>query len=251
MPAQSRRRSSGWSPAAGSSSDLSSKPSSRNSRRACAIASHRWCRHRNRCARDCACAPSTSAQATKVITSPLSAAYTALAIQMVGARPVFADIDPERLTLDPAAVAAAVTTHTAAIMPVHLYGQAADMPALDEGGLASRVGGDRGLLPGSPGDLRRSAGWILRRRRRIQFLSDKKSRCAGGWRRSDDRRCGTGRPGAAHQERWTERPLPPRRVRGELTPRRNSGGDTSSAAHSGFQRGPNDVARSPGNTGPL
>ena len=37
----------------------------------------------------------------EVITSPLSAAYTALAIMMVGARPVFADIDPERLTLDP------------------------------------------------------------------------------------------------------------------------------------------------------
>ena len=75
---------------------------------------------------------------TEVITSPLSAAYTALAIQAVGARPVFADIDPERLTLDPAAVAAAVTTRTAAIMPVHLYGQAADMPALMK--VASRHG---------------------------------------------------------------------------------------------------------------
>jgi dTDP-3-amino-3,4,6-trideoxy-alpha-D-glucose transaminase len=66
----------------------------------------------------------------EVITSPLSAAYTALAIMMVGARPVFADIDPERLTLDPAAAAAAVTERTAALMPVHLYGQPADMPAL-------------------------------------------------------------------------------------------------------------------------
>ena len=74
----------------------------------------------------------------EVITSPLSAAYTALAIQAVGARPVFADIDPDRLTLDPAAVAAAVTTRTAAIMPVHLYGQAADMPALMK--VASRHG---------------------------------------------------------------------------------------------------------------
>ncbi|HET7220319.1 MAG TPA: DegT/DnrJ/EryC1/StrS family aminotransferase [Vicinamibacterales bacterium] len=66
----------------------------------------------------------------EVITSPLSAAYSALAIMMAGARPVFADIDPDRLTLDPAAAAAAVTSRTAAIMPVHLYGQPADMTAL-------------------------------------------------------------------------------------------------------------------------
>jgi dTDP-4-amino-4,6-dideoxygalactose transaminase len=64
-----------------------------------------------------------------VITSPLSAAYTALAIVMVGARPVFADIDPERLTLDPAAAGHAITSRTKAIIPVHLYGQPADMPA--------------------------------------------------------------------------------------------------------------------------
>ena len=66
----------------------------------------------------------------EVITSPLSAAYSALAIMMAGARPVFADIDPQRLTIDPAAIAAAITTRTAAIMPVHLYGQAADMPVI-------------------------------------------------------------------------------------------------------------------------
>lgn len=66
----------------------------------------------------------------EVITPPLSAAYTALAIMMAGARPVFADVDPDRLTLDPQAAAAAVTPRTAAILPVHLYGQAADMRAL-------------------------------------------------------------------------------------------------------------------------
>jgi dTDP-3-amino-3,4,6-trideoxy-alpha-D-glucose transaminase len=66
----------------------------------------------------------------EVITSPLSAAYSALAIMMAGARPVFADIDPDRFTLDPAAAAAAVTSRTAAIVPVHLYGQPADMPAI-------------------------------------------------------------------------------------------------------------------------
>ena len=68
----------------------------------------------------------------EVITSPVSAAYTALAILAVGARPVFADIDPQRLTLDPGAAAAAVTARTAALLPVHLYGQPADMIALME-----------------------------------------------------------------------------------------------------------------------
>jgi dTDP-4-amino-4,6-dideoxygalactose transaminase len=66
----------------------------------------------------------------EVITSPLSAAYTALAVMMVGARPVFADLDPRRLTLDPAAVEAAIGPDTAAILPVHLYGQPADMTSL-------------------------------------------------------------------------------------------------------------------------
>jgi len=66
----------------------------------------------------------------EVITSPVSAAYSALAIMMAGARPVFADVDPDRITIDPASVAAAITPRTAAIMPVHLYGQPADMPAI-------------------------------------------------------------------------------------------------------------------------
>jgi len=76
----------------------------------------------------------------EVITSPLTAAYTGLAVMMAGARPVFADIDPHRLTLSAAAVAAAVTPRTAAVMPVHLYGQAADVPGIaavaDRHGLA-------------------------------------------------------------------------------------------------------------------
>jgi len=66
----------------------------------------------------------------EVITSPLSAAFSALAILMAGARPVFADIDPDRLTMDPRATEAAITSRTKALMPVHLYGQPADMTAL-------------------------------------------------------------------------------------------------------------------------
>src|SRR5213596_424342 len=48
----------------------------------------------------------------EVVTTPLSAAYSALAILMTGARPVFADIDSARFTLDPAAAASAVTSRT-------------------------------------------------------------------------------------------------------------------------------------------
>ena len=66
----------------------------------------------------------------EVITTPLSAAYSALAVMMTGARPVFADIDPDRLTIDPECVAARVGPRTKAILPVHLYGQAADMAAI-------------------------------------------------------------------------------------------------------------------------
>jgi dTDP-3-amino-3,4,6-trideoxy-alpha-D-glucose transaminase len=66
----------------------------------------------------------------EVITSPLSAAFSALAIMMTGARPVFADIASDRLTIDPARVEAAITSRTRAILPVHLYGQPADMAEL-------------------------------------------------------------------------------------------------------------------------
>lgn len=66
----------------------------------------------------------------EVITTPLTAGYTALAIRQAGAVPVFADIDPHSFTLDPAAIEAAITSRTKAIMPVHLYGQMADMPVI-------------------------------------------------------------------------------------------------------------------------
>ena len=63
----------------------------------------------------------------EVIVPAMTAAFTGLAVVAAGAIPVIADIDPRTLTLDASACADAVTSRTRAIVPVHLYGQAADM----------------------------------------------------------------------------------------------------------------------------
>ena len=63
----------------------------------------------------------------EVITVPFTFVATVAAIRYTGARPVFVDIDPHSFTMDPAALSAAITPRTKAIVPVHLYGQAADM----------------------------------------------------------------------------------------------------------------------------
>jgi dTDP-4-amino-4,6-dideoxygalactose transaminase len=67
-----------------------------------------------------------------VITVAHTATFTALGISMLGARPVFCDIEPVTMTLDPRKLEAAITPRTRAIMPVHLYGQCADMDAVLE-----------------------------------------------------------------------------------------------------------------------
>ena len=66
----------------------------------------------------------------EVITSPFTFFATAGAIQNAGGRIVFADIDPRTFNLDPAAVAAAVSDRTRAIVPAHLFGQMAEMTPL-------------------------------------------------------------------------------------------------------------------------
>jgi perosamine synthetase len=74
----------------------------------------------------------------EVITVSFSFNATASAILQVGATPVFVDVREDDFCIDPAHVAAAVTPRTKAIMPVHLYGQMADMEPLER--IASRHG---------------------------------------------------------------------------------------------------------------
>ena len=67
----------------------------------------------------------------EVITSPFTFFATAEMIALIGARPMFVDIDPRTWNLDPSRLEAAITTRTRAIMPVSLYGQCADMDAIN------------------------------------------------------------------------------------------------------------------------
>ncbi|HUL75826.1 MAG TPA: DegT/DnrJ/EryC1/StrS family aminotransferase [Vicinamibacteria bacterium] len=70
------------------------------------------------------------ADGDEVVTTSISAAFTGLAVLMAGGRPVFVDVDPRTLNLDPQRVADAITPRTRAIVPVHLYGHPADMDTI-------------------------------------------------------------------------------------------------------------------------
>ena len=68
----------------------------------------------------------------EVITVPFTFVASVAAVLYAGAKPVFVDIDPRSFTIDPMGIESAITARTKAILPVHLYGQAADMDPILE-----------------------------------------------------------------------------------------------------------------------
>jgi dTDP-4-amino-4,6-dideoxygalactose transaminase len=68
----------------------------------------------------------------EVIVPAMTFIATANMVELLGAKPVFVDVNPDTLLLEPAAVAAAITPRTCAIIPVHLYGQMCDMKGFQE-----------------------------------------------------------------------------------------------------------------------
>jgi dTDP-4-amino-4,6-dideoxygalactose transaminase len=98
-------------------------------------------------------------QGDEVITSPFSFIATANSILYEGATPVFCDIDPVTFNIDPAVAAAAVTEATAGLLPVHIFGYPADLPAL------AAIADQRGL--GILEDAAQALGAVDRMGRRI------------------------------------------------------------------------------------
>src|SRR5262245_48434117 len=100
----------------------------------------------------------------EVITSPFTFFATAAAVWRLRAKPVFVDIEPATFNIEPAAVEAAITSRTRAIIPIHLFGQCAEMDKINRiaadrkvavvEDAAQAIGSDyQGIKAGSIGDI--------------------------------------------------------------------------------------------------
>ena len=96
----------------------------------------------------------------EVITAANTFAATACAICHAGATPVFVDVDPEDYNIDVNLLEAAISPRTKAIIPVHLYGQPAEMDERDGDRPQARLEGHRRRLPGPRGRVRRAGASV-------------------------------------------------------------------------------------------
>ena len=173
-------------------------------------------RQRHRRARARARRARASAPATRSICPAFTFFATAEAIARRGATPVFADIDPATLNLDPADVARAITPRTKAIMPVHLFGRPAPLDELRGARAAARRGRRAGVRLAGDRDARR--------RLDVQLLPDEeplraRRRRAG---RGQRRRARRADPDAPLPRLAGQEALRVRRL--QLAPRRDPGG---------------------------
>ena len=131
------------------------------------------------------CWPPASGAGDEVVTAPNTCIPTIVGIERAGATPVLADVDPATYTLDPAEVERRLTPRTKAILPVHLYGQPADLAALLALADAHGVVVVEDCAQAHGADVRRRAGRARSARGRVQLLPDEEPRRA--------RRRGSGR----------------------------------------------------------
>ena len=155
--------------------------------------SARRTRRRSRAApRGCTCSASApgSAPGDEVITSPYSFAASANCFLYEGATPVFADVDPRTLNLDPAAVEAAITPRTKAIVAVDIFGYPCELDELRAIARAARARADRRLVRGARRRVQGRAARLARHARRLRVLPEQADHDRRGRRRHDPLRGG-------------------------------------------------------------